>query len=109
MRKFFGRIDEDLKAGDMLQFDVTHRFNTYDFNGEKQVLFTTQGPFGNRNLTFGLVWLVMGVLCGITTITYLLVGWKQLWNRQERYNFLQKRWARGNVHGPSRRSAVVGS
>ena len=69
----------------------------------------SQGSFGNRNLTFGLVWLVMGVLCGIITVTYLLVGWKQLWSRRERRAFLEQRWAAGDVHGPSRRHGYANS
>ena len=88
-----------------MQFTVNHRYNTYDFSGAKQLMLTTQGPFGNRNLTFGLVWLVMGVLCGIITVTFLLIGWKQLWNPDERHAFLKERWNRGNVHGPSRLAA----
>lgn len=109
VRKFYGVIHDDLKRGDRLQFNVEHRFNTYGFDGTKDLLFTTQGPFGNRNLTFGLVWLVMGVLCGIVTVTYLLVGWKQLWNSDERRSFLQQRWSRGDVSGPSRRRAAIGT
>jgi LEM3 (ligand-effect modulator 3) family / CDC50 family len=108
VRKYYGRIDEDLRKGDKLQFGVDHKFNTYNFGGSKQLMFTTQGSFGNRNLTFGLVWLVMGVLCGIITVTFLLVGWRQLWSKEERKAFLKQRWAAGDVHGPSRRAAALG-
>jgi uncharacterized membrane protein YuzA (DUF378 family) len=106
VRKFFGVIHEDLRKGDKLLFDVGHNFNTYGFSGTKQLLFTTQGPFGNRNLTFGLVWLVMGVFSGIITVTYLVVGWKQLWNIEERAHFLLQRWERGTVCTSSHPSRV---
>lgn len=109
VRKYYGLINDDLKQGDKLLFDVGHRYNVYGFGGEKQLLFTTEGPFGNRNLTFGLAWLVMGVLCGIITVTYLVVGWKQLWSTEERTLFLKERWERGDLAGPSRRNAPVGT
>ena len=48
MRKFYGVIHEDLHKGNMLRFDVTHRFNTYDFGGSKQLMFTTQARIQSR-------------------------------------------------------------
>ena len=104
VRKFLGKLDVTVNKGDLLRFNVDHRFNTYDFHGTKRVMFTTQGSFGNRNLTFGLVWLVMGVWCGIITVTFLLVGWRQLWSARERVAFLKQRWDKGRV-GVSHRTA----
>jgi hypothetical protein len=96
VRKFFGIIHKDLKKGDRLVFEVTHQYNTYDFDGVKELLFTTAGPFGNRNLTFGIVWLVMGVLNGTITFVYIGLGWHQLWNPDRRVEDLRKRWAKGS-------------
>lgn len=103
VRKFFGTIHQDLKKGDQLVFEASHRFNVYDFDGKKELLFTTAGPFGNRNLTFGIVWLIMGVLNGTITFVYIGLGWHQLWNPNRRVQDLQKRWAKGS------RSLVRGS
>lgn len=99
MRKYLGKLRTTLRPGDRVRFVVDHRFNTYRFHGAKRLMLTTQGAFGNRNLTFGLVWLVMGVLCGIITVTFLLVGWKQLWSGRERTAFLKQRWDKGRVGG----------
>jgi hypothetical protein len=96
VRKFFGIIHKDLKKGDQLALNVTHRFNTYQFDGEKELLFTTAGPFGNSNLTFGIVWLIMGVLNGTITLVYISCGWQQLWNPDRRVEDLQKRLAKGS-------------
>ena len=102
VRKYLGHFETSLRKGDRVRFNVDHRFNTYDFSGAKRIMFTTQSSFGNRNLTFGLVWLVMGVLCGMITTAFLLVGWKQLWSGEERAAFLKQRWHRGNVHAGRR-------
>lgn len=96
VRKFFGIIHKDLKKGDRLVFEVTHQFNTYGFDGVKELLFTTAGPFGNRNLTFGIVWLIMGVLNGTITFVYIGLGWHQLWNPDRRVEDLRKRWGKGS-------------
>lgn len=96
VRKFYGVIHKDLKKGDRLVFEVTHQFNTYEFDGVKELLFTTAGPFGNRNLTFGIIWLIMGVLNGTITFVYIGLGWHQLWNPDRRVEDLRKRWAKGS-------------
>lgn len=97
VRKYYGVIRTDLKKGDRLQFSVTHQYNTYDFNGEKELLFTTSGPFGNRNLTFGIVWLAMGGLTGCITLAYVVLGWHQIWSIERRVADLQRRWLRGSA------------
>jgi LEM3 (ligand-effect modulator 3) family / CDC50 family len=97
VRKFYGQFHQGLKKGDQLQFTVLHQYNTYDFGGEKSLLFTTQSAFGNRNLTFGLVWLVMGVLCGIITVTYIILGREQLMDQSVRRKNLERWWRMGET------------
>jgi LEM3 (ligand-effect modulator 3) family / CDC50 family len=97
VRKFYGQFHQGLKKGDQLQFTVLHQYNTYEFCGEKSLLFTTQSAFGNRNLTFGLVWLVMGVLCGIITVTYIVLGREQLMDPSVRRKNLERWWKMGET------------
>eukprot|EP00892_Ulva_mutabilis_P006042 jgi/Ulvmu1/380/UM001_0387.1 len=97
VRKYYGVIRTDLKEGDRLQFSVTHQYNTYEFGGEKELLFTTSGPFGNRNVTFGIVWLVMGGLTGCITLAYIVLGWDQIWSIERRVANLQHRWLQASA------------
>lgn len=98
VRKYYGVIRTDLNKGDRLQFSVTHQYNTYDFDGQKELLFTTSGQFGNRNLTLGIVWLVMGGLTGCITLAYIVLGWHQIWSIDRRIVDLQRRFARGSAN-----------
>eukprot|EP00892_Ulva_mutabilis_P006053 jgi/Ulvmu1/381/UM001_0388.1 len=96
VRKFYGTIDEDLKEGDELRLSVTHLFNTYGFDGQKDLLLTTAGAFGNRNPTFGIAWITMGILSLAIACTYTILGWRQVWDPLERIDGLQSRWRRGS-------------
>lgn len=94
-RKFYGTIHQNLKEGDELRFMVTHQFNTYGFDGKKELLVTTASSFGNRNPTFGIIWIIMGVMTLIIAITYTALGWEQIWQQDMRVNNLQDQWKRG--------------
>lgn len=97
-RKFYGTINQNLKEGDELRFMVTHQFNTYGFDGEKELLVTTAGWFGNRNPTFGAAWIITGIVCLIIASTYTALGWHQMWREDVRVNSLQDQWKKGTRH-----------
>lgn len=97
-RKFYGTINQDLKEGDELRFLVTHNFNTYGFDGKKELLVTTGGSFGNRNPTFGIAWVTMGVIALLIASTYTVLGWDQLWREGVRVDDLQSQWRKGTRH-----------
>lgn len=95
MRKFYGTIRQDIKKGDELHLNVTHRFNTYGFEGEKELLLTTGGSFGNRNPTFGIAWITMGIISLLIASTYAVLGWNQMWDPAKRIEDLQGQWKSG--------------
>ena len=90
--KFWGVIHQDLKAGETVQLTVSHAYNTYNFDGKKEILLTTQSALGGRNVVFGIFWLAGGVICLIATIVFVALGGKQLRSKRARVEWLQERW-----------------
>jgi LEM3 (ligand-effect modulator 3) family / CDC50 family len=91
VRKFWGKINGDLKQGDIVRISIGHAYNVYDFNGKKQVLLATQGPLGTRNVAFGVIWLGAGVIMAIITTLFVVIGRRQF-TGGGRTAWLQKRW-----------------
>ena len=59
-RKLYGRIDADLKKGDVLNFDVTQNFEVSSFDGTKSIVISTVGKFGGKNPFLGVAYIVVG-------------------------------------------------
>ena len=109
VRKYWGRIDEDLNTGDVLLLEVSHAYNTYDFGGAKKVLLTTQSTLGGRNPAFGIIWLVFGIFLLLVTILYVLRGGGQLRGWHARRMWLEERWDRDTQRAPKVASSYVAS
>jgi hypothetical protein len=90
--KFLGVLRQDLQKGDTLQLNVAHAYNTYNFDGKKELLLTTQSSFGGRNVVFGCFWLAGGVVSLIATIAFVAKGGRQLRSKRARVEWLHKRW-----------------
>ena len=58
-RKLYGRINDDLKKGDILVFDIDSRFDVDAFSGKKSIVVATAASFEN---TF-LLWAFVTVAC----------------------------------------------
>ena len=58
-RKLYGRINSDLKKGDILAFDIDSRFDVDAFSGKKAIVVATAASFEN---TF-LLWAFVTVAC----------------------------------------------
>lgn len=60
-RKLWGRIHEGIKAGDYkLTFENNYNPNT--FAGQKNIVLSTSGPFGGKNLFLSVAFIVVGVI-----------------------------------------------
>ncbi|KAI9198392.1 hypothetical protein LWI28_015054 [Acer negundo] len=42
-RKLYGRIEEDLDAGDVVVVHLMNNYNTYSFSGKKKLVLSTSG------------------------------------------------------------------
>jgi hypothetical protein len=58
-RKLYGRINDDLKKGDILAFDIDSKFDVDAFSGKKAIVVATAASFEN---TF-LMWAFVTVAC----------------------------------------------
>jgi hypothetical protein len=90
-RKYRGKINQDLNAGDTVRVTIGHNYNTYVFNAKKSLILTTQSTFGGRNITFGVFWLAGGGTLGAIALTFVLLGRSQL-TKRGRQEWLQQRW-----------------
>lgn len=59
-RKLYGKIDSDLKSGDVLSFDITQNFDVSGFDGTKSIVISTVGKFGGKNPFLGVAYIVVG-------------------------------------------------
>lgn len=62
-RKLYGRVEADLRAGELLAVEVRNSYNSYSFEGRKAVVLSTAGLLGGRNAFLGRAYVVAGVAC----------------------------------------------
>ncbi|RCV12950.1 hypothetical protein SETIT_2G308100v2 [Setaria italica] len=72
-RKLYGRIEVDLRAGDLIQVTVMNNYNTYSFGGRKAVVLSTAGVLGGKSTFLGRAYLAGGAAClGLALVLALL-------------------------------------
>ena len=72
--KFWGTINRDLDAGDLVTVQIDNRYNTYGYGGAKWVILSTAGPFGSRAPAFGIIWLAAALIWGVATVVSGVLG-----------------------------------
>lgn len=76
-RKLWGVIRESLPEGTELQVQVLNRFNTYQQDGEKYVVLTTQSWLGGENYVLPAVFMIVGGIFILVAISYIIVlAWR---------------------------------
>lgn len=70
-RKLWGRIDEDLPAGNYTT-NILSSWPTDTFGGEKSIVFTQTNAFGGKNIFLASCYIIVGGLCMIAAIVFLV-------------------------------------
>lgn len=83
--KLWGTIDDDLVAGTSYTITINSSWDVSEFDSNKYVYFTETNFFGGNNITFGVLYLVGGIvfliLAGIMAVLELLYGSRRNKNR----------------------------
>lgn len=69
-KKLRYKILTDLKKGDVLTFNITNNFDIFD--GNKYVVLSTASWLGGKNLFLGLAYIVVGALCLLLALVFLI-------------------------------------
>lgn len=74
-RKLWGRVEIDLPKGDY-KFIVENKFDVKAFDGKKSIVFSTANAFGGTNKMLAVSYLVVGCICLVVTIAFLVKKFK---------------------------------
>lgn len=71
-RKLYGRINNNLKKGDTLTFQVNANYEVSSFNGEKYLVISSVGQFGGKNPFLGIAYIVVGSISLMLGVLFAL-------------------------------------
>ena len=75
-RKLWGRINKDLKKGQVLNIYISgNNYNADAYNASKAVILSTVNHFGGKNMFLGISYIVIGGICLILSVVFL-IGFK---------------------------------
>ncbi|PRW50939.1 ALA-interacting subunit 3 isoform A [Chlorella sorokiniana] len=82
-QKLWGSINVPLEAGTNLTIAVTNRYNTYNYNGAKTIILSTNSWVGGRNNFLGACYIAVGGLSLLMALFFFL-GYDLglIWKRQ---------------------------
>lgn len=72
-RKLYGKIHQDLQAGDVINVTLKNNYNTYSFNGKKMLVLSTTSWLGGKNDFLGIAYLTVGGLCFFLAMLFTLI------------------------------------
>ena len=67
-KKLWGRIERDLKEGEVINVEIDNRYKVSHYNGEKKIVLSNATKFGGKNKILGISFIIVGclsILCGI--------------------------------------------
>jgi len=82
-RKLWGRINETLTNGTSYTMSISNFYNVTAFNGQKFIVLSTVNSFGGRNNFLGISYIVVGSICVLMAIAFL-IGYKCNENRNKK-------------------------
>ncbi|EOA13634.1 hypothetical protein CARUB_v10026706mg [Capsella rubella] len=75
-RKLYGRIEEDLEPGNVVEVNLMNNYNTYSFSGQKKLILSTSNWLGGRNDFLGITYIVVGSSSIVISIIFMLLHLK---------------------------------
>ncbi|KAF4363099.1 hypothetical protein F8388_013463 [Cannabis sativa] len=75
-RKLYGKIEEDLEAGDVVVVKLMNNYNIYSFGGKKKLVFSTSNWLGGKNDFLGTWYIILGSCCIFVALVFLLLHMK---------------------------------
>lgn len=72
-RKLYGRIEEDLDAGDVVVVHLMNNYNTYSLGGKKKLVLSTTSWLGGKNDFLGTAYVLIGSSSIIMALVFLLL------------------------------------
>ncbi|KAI4312361.1 hypothetical protein MLD38_037178 [Melastoma candidum] len=75
-RKLYGRIEEDLHPGDLIEIDLVNNYNTYSFGGKKKLVLSTTSWLGGKNDFLGAAYIFVGCSSIFMALVFLLLHLK---------------------------------
>ena len=67
-RKLWGRINRDLKRGEVIDITIVNKYNVSNYKGKKKIVLSNATRFGGKNKFLGVSYIVVGalsILCAI--------------------------------------------
>ena len=67
-RKLWGRINRDLKKGEVIDITIDNKYNVNNYKGKKKIVLSNATRFGGKNKFLGVSYIVVGalsILCAI--------------------------------------------
>jgi hypothetical protein len=68
-RKLYGKIEDGLKAG-AYTLRISNNYEVESFDGSKTFVVSTTNALGGQNQFLGIVYILVGVLCGILSFIF---------------------------------------
>ncbi|KAK4353682.1 hypothetical protein RND71_025876 [Anisodus tanguticus] len=72
-RKLYGKIEVDLKEGEVIHVTLKNNYNTYSFGGKKKLVLSTTSWIGGKNDFLGIAYLTVGGLCFFLALAFMIV------------------------------------
>ncbi|EPS67494.1 hypothetical protein M569_07280, partial [Genlisea aurea] len=72
-RKLYGRIETDLEADNVIRVEIQNNYNTYTFNGKKELVISTTTWIGGKNDFLGRVYIVVGGVSLLIAAAYIVM------------------------------------
>lgn len=72
-RKLWGIIDQTIPANSTVAIRIQNRYNTYRFDGQKSVVFSTTTWLGGRNDFLGIAYITSGAVSMFCSLMFLLL------------------------------------